>query len=248
MLRRPGSRAVVIWLALGSVLAEFARRVTDYADFDAARYERLAISVAETGSLVPRINGVNIHYVSMLYPVLIAPFFVGAELWKDLQNAQVASAYLMASACVPAFLLTRRVTRVWWAPYFVGVFSVCMPWIVTSISLMTEVASYPASIWAIYAIVVAASAPSKLHDALAFVAILMGFLARGELITLLFVFPVALIAFELGRASGSLRERATGAARTLVADHPVLVAVYALIGGTALILEAFGHLSSTLGI
>ncbi len=249
MLRRPGSRAVVIWLALGSVLAEFARRVTDYADFDAGRYERLAITVAESHSVVPRINGVNIHYVSMLYPLLIAPFFVGAALWKDLQNAQVASAYVMASACVPAFLLTRRLTRLWWAPYFVGVFSVCMPWIVTSMFLMTEVASYPASIWAVYAIVVAVSAPSKLHDLLALFAIALGFLARGELITLLFAFPVALIVFELGRVpSGGLRRRTSAAARSLVADHPLLVVVYALLGCLALALEVTGRLSSTIGI
>lgn len=240
---------MAIWLASGSILAEFARRVTDYADFDAARYERLAISAAETHSIVPRINGVNIHYVSMLYPLLIAPFFVGAALWKDLQNAQIASAYVMASACIPAFLLTRRLTRLWWAPYFVAVFSVCMPWIVTSMSLMTEVASYPASIWAVYAIVVAASTPSRLHDLLALVAIAVGFLARGELITLLFAFPVALIVFELGRVpAGGLRRRTSVAARTLVAEHPLLVVTYGLLGCVALGLEAAGRLSSTIGI
>jgi hypothetical protein len=248
LLRRAGSRATVIWLALGSVLAEFTRRVTDYADFDAARYERLAISVAETHSIVPRINGQNIHYVSMLYPLLIAPFFAGAALWKDLQNAQVASAYIMASACVPAFLLTRRLSRVWWAPYFVGVFSVCMPWIVTSVSLMTEVSSYPASIWALYAIVVATSSPSKLHDGLALVAILLAFLARGELITLLFVFPAALVAFEVGRTEGDAGRRLRQAGRSLVQAHPVLVAVYAVLGCLALGLEAAGRLSSLIGI
>jgi hypothetical protein len=238
----------VIWLVLGSVLAEFARRVTDYPDFDAGRYERLAISVAETHSIVPRINGVNIHYVSMLYPVLIAPFFTGAEMWKDLQNAQVASAYLMASACVPAFLLTRRATQVWWAPYFVGIFSVCTPWIITSVTLMTEVSSYPASVWAVYAIVVAASSPSKLHDLLALTAILLGFLARGELITMLFVLPVALIVFELGRTPGGARQRIATAARSLFRAHPVLVVVYGLLGVVALTLEATGRLSSTIGI
>lgn len=249
LLRRAGSRAVVMWLVLGSILAEFARRVTDYADFDAGRYERLAISVAETHSIVPRIHGVNINYVSMLYPLLIAPFFTGAALWKDLQNAQVASAYIMASACVPTFLLTRRLTSEWWAPYVVGALSVCMPWIVIAMSLMTEVASYPASIWAVYAIVVATAQPSKRHDLLALVAIVLAFLARGELITLVFVFPVALAAFELGRSSGvGLRGRATGAARSLVFGHPVLAVAYALLVGTALTLEAAGRLASTIGI
>ncbi len=249
-LRREGVRIGVIWLVLGSILAEFAAGVRDYMDFDAGRYERLAISIARTHSLTPRINGVNIHYLSMLYPVLLAPFFASGALWTDLQNADIASAYIMSSACIPAFLLARRVSRPrWWGPYFVAVFTVCTPWIVTSMSLMTEVAAYPACVWAIYAIVVAISSPSRTHDLVAVLGCALAFLARGELIVLLFVLPAAIIAFELGRPSAlDLRGRLAGAGRSILKGHPLLVVGYSIVAVAAATLAALGRLSSTIGI
>ncbi len=240
----------MVWLVLGSLLAEFAASVRDYMDFDAGRYERLAISIARTHSIVPRINGVNIHYLSMLYPVLLAPFFASGALWKDLQNADVASAYIMSSACIPAFLLARRVSKPrWWGPYFVAVFTVCTPWIVTSMSLMTEVAAYPACTWAVYAIVVAVSSPSRKHDLLAVMASALAFLARGELIVLVFVLPVAIIAFELGLASATdLRGRLVNTGRSILRGHPLLVIGYSIVAVTAAALAVLGRLASTIGI
>jgi hypothetical protein len=249
-LRREVVRIAVIWLVLGSVLAEFAASVRDYMDFDAGRYERLAISIARTHSVVPRINGVNIHYLSMLYPLLLAPFFATGALWKALQNADIASAYIMSSACIPAFLLARRVTRPrWWGPYFVAVFTVCTPWIVTSMSLMTEVAAYPACAWAIYAIVVAVSSPSRSHDLLAVLGCALAFLARGELIVLLFVLPVAILAFELGRpVDQDFRGRLADAGRSILKGHPLLVIGYSIVTVTVATLSVLGRLSSTIGI
>jgi hypothetical protein len=249
ILRRPSVHVGVMWLALGSILGEFATHARDYVDNDAGRYERLAISIARTHSLVPRINGVDIHYYSLLYPILLAPFFVAGTMWSDLEHAGVASAYIMASACIPAFLLTRRVTAARWAPYAVALLSVCMPWIVTSVFLMTEVAAYPMFVWALYAMVVSVSAPSAKHDLLMVLATALGFFARGELIVLAIVYPLALAAFELGRApAGGARERAVAAGRTIVRSHPILSAAYVVAGGAALALYVQGGLSSAIGI
>ena len=239
-------RIVALWLVLGSVLAVFAARVRDYIDLDAGRYERMAISIARTHSLAPRINGQNIHYVSMLYPVLLAPFFAHGAMWSDLRNAQIASAYIMASACIPAFLLTRRVTSLRSAPYLVAVLTVCMPWIVTAMSLMTEVSAYPASVWALYLMVVAVDAPSRRHDLFAVLGIALAFLARGQLITLGVVFPLAILAFEYGRASGAGRVRVAG--RSIVQGHRVLAVGYLVAGSAALLLYLQDRLSSVIGI
>ena len=238
-----------MWVVVGSVVAEFAIHARDYIDFDAGRYERLAISIARTHSLAPRIDGANVHYFSQLYPILLAPFFVHGPMWRDLQNAGVASAYIMTSACIPAFLLTRRVTPLRWAPYVVAVLTVCMPWIITSIFLMTEVAAYPACIWAMYAMVVAISAPSRKHDLLAIVVMALAFFARGEMIVLAIVLPLALVAFELGRASGERsRDRLLNAGRSLVDGHLILVVGYLATGTTALVLYLQHRLSSVIGI
>jgi hypothetical protein len=239
----------LLWIVLGTVLAEFAIRIGDFIDFDAGRYERLAISIARTGSIVPRVNGVNIHSWSQLYPILIAPFFVTGYIPDDLKNASLASGFIMSSACIPVFLLTRRVTRARWAAYVVAALTVCMPWIVTSLFLMTEAAAYPAATWALFAMVVTLASPSKRHDVLAIVALAAAYFARGELIGLVFVLPLALVAYELGRApAGGVWARISGAGRSFLRGHVVLVAVY--LGGAlvALALYAAGRLSSVIGI
>ena len=239
----------VLWVALGSVLAEFALRARDYIDVDALRYQRLAISIERTHSLIPQVNGIDIHSYSQLYPVLIAPFFAHGLIVDNMKNVNLASAYVMSSACIPAFLLTRRLTRERWAPYLVAALTICMPWIVTAMFIMTEVAAYPASAWAVYAIVVALAAPSRKHDLLASLAIAMGYFARGALIAFVIVLPLALLVFELGRASGGAAgSRVVGAARSVVRDHPILVAEYAAVAVVALTFYLQQRLSSVLGI
>ena len=220
LLARDGVRITVLWIVLGSILGEFALRVGDYIDFDAGRYERLAISIARTHSLVPRVNGVDIHSFSQLYPLLIAPFFAHGFLPTDYRNAGISGAYLMSSACIPAFLLTRRLTALRLGPYLVAALTICMPWIVTSMFMMTEIAAYPASVWALYAMVVALSAPSRKHDLLALLALPLAYLARGELIVLVFVLPLALVVYELGRAPGRRRARPPRRGRPLARHGP----------------------------
>ncbi len=249
LLRREGVHLAVIWLVMGSVLGEFALHARDYIDPDQGRYERLAISIARTHSLVPRINGVNIHYYSLLYPILIAPFFAHGFLWGDLKNAGVASAYIMSSVCIPVFLLTRRLTQARWPPYLAAVLSVLMPWIITSLFLMTEVAAYPAATWSLFAMVVAVSRPSLKHDLLAVLALALAFFARGELIGLVIVFPLALIVFELGRASApNARDRLLVTVRSLTRGHSILLSGYGAIGTVALVLYLKHRLSSVIGI
>ena len=199
--------------------------------------------------LIPRVNGVDIHSYSQLYPILIAPFFAHGLIVDDMKNVNVASAYIMSSAGIPAFLLMRRLTTRRWAPYLVAALTICMPWIVLSMAMMTEVAAYPAAAWALYAMVVALAAPSVKNDVLAILAVALAFFARGELIGLAIVFPLALVAYEIGRApGGGVRARAAGTARGLVKGHPVLLGVIGVIGISALVLYLQGRLASVLGI
>jgi hypothetical protein len=60
-------------------------RVRDWFDMtDELRYERLAISIARTHSLVPRIHGLDVQSFSQLYPLLIAPIFAHGYVPHDL--------------------------------------------------------------------------------------------------------------------------------------------------------------------
>src|SRR5207248_2935375 len=113
---------------------------------------RLAISVARLQSPLPRIHGDLIPNASQLYPLVIAPVFRHGLVPASLHSAHILNAYVMASAALPAFLLARSVTGSRLAGYFVALVSVCVPWMVFSSFLLTEVVAYPAFLWAMLAL------------------------------------------------------------------------------------------------
>jgi hypothetical protein len=230
-----------LWIVAASVLAEFTTRALDwFAKDDELRYERLAISIARTHSLIPRIHGVNIESYSQLYPLLIAPFFRHGLVPQNVQTVHSANAWIMSSACVPAFFLARRVTGRRWAAYLAAALTIVMPWILLSAMMLTEVASYPAFVLALLAIQRATVAPSRRNDLLAFAAITLAYLARGSLLVLIVVFPLAVIAYELRGGERS--------ARRLVRRHDLLAAVSVVVLVVAVGLRVTGSLSRFVGV
>src|SRR5262249_13162357 len=191
---------------------------------------------ARNHSLVPRIHGVNIESLSQVYPLLIAPAFADGYVPHDLFVAHLIGAWVMSSAGIPAFLLARRVTGRLDAALVAGALAVCVPWIVYSSMLMTEVAAYPAFLWALLAMQRALTAPSARNDVVALAATALAFFARTELIALVVVLPIALIAYERGSLRNSVRA------------HRVLGAAYVVIAVGAVVLAATGHLSRVVGI
>ncbi len=230
---------VGIWVALAVVLSQLTGSVKDWFDMtDELRYERLAASIARTHSLVPRIHGVLVESWAQLYPLLIAPAFRHADAPADVHAAHLLNAWVMSSACVPAFLLARRVLGQRWPAYLVAVLTVAMPWIVYSTMLMTEVAAYPAFVWAAYLIHRSIATPSRMSDLLALLGIAFAFLGRTALLTLLFVLPLAIVVFERRRRPW----------RAVVKSHAVLVAALALAALAAAVLKATGNFSQVYGI
>ena len=78
---------------------------------DELLYERLALSVGRLHSPLPHVHGELIANANQLYPLLLAPLFAHGSVPASLHLAHVVNAFVMASACFPAFLLTRRVDR-----------------------------------------------------------------------------------------------------------------------------------------
>src|SRR5918911_2511957 len=177
-MRRPELAALVaLWLLAGSTLQLLTTRVADwFVMTDELLYERLAISVARGRSPLPRVHQVLVPSIAQLYRVLIAPVFGDRLVPPSLHDAHFLNAFVMSSACIPAFLLARRVAgpRAAWV---VAAASLCLPWLVLSSFLLTEVAAYPAFLWAIYAIHAAAERPSPRNDALALLGIGLAVLA-----------------------------------------------------------------------
>ena len=180
---------------------------------DELLYERLAMSVSQLGSPLPHVHGELIPNLNQLYPLLIAPAFSGGLVPGSLDQAHALNAWIMSSACIPAFLLARRVTGRRLLAYALALLTVCLPWIVLSSFLLTEVVGYPAFLWAVLAIQAAIASPSRRNDVLALLGIGLAVFARTQFELLLIVLPVALLAVEVGRGTACARRCAARRAR-----------------------------------
>ena len=240
---------VALWFALAGGLAALTSQVADwYVMTDELLYERLAISIANLGSPLPQIHGELIGNVNQLYPLLLAPLFHDRLVPPALLDAHVLNAFVMSSACLPTFLLARAVTESRRLPYLVAALSVCIPWIPLSSMLMTEVAAYPAFMWAMLAVYRAARSPRVQNDIVMVVALGVATLARTQFLVLFLVVPIAFYLHELAFTEAPSRlARVRLAGRKLVESHRPLAVAYAALMVAALVLLAVGRLSSALG-
>jgi hypothetical protein len=233
-MRRPELAALLaLWLGAACGLQALTTRAADwFVMTDELLYERLAISIAHGRSPLPRVHETLVPSVNQLYPLLIAPLFDDRLIPHSVHAAHLLNAFVISSACIPAYLLARRATGRAPAAWFVALATILVPWLVLSAFLLTEVAAYPAFLWAVYALYVAVDEPSNRNDTVALLGIALAVLARTQLVVLLAVPPVALLVLE-GRAA--------------VARHRLLVWAYGLLAVGALALLATGHAASALG-
>ncbi len=236
---------VAAWLA-----ADFSGRVRDWAVMtDEMLYTKLAVSVADTGSPVPRVHDHVVGVLNQLYPLLIAPFFAGFDFPTAFHAAHVFNAPLMASACIPAYLIARQlVGRP--AALAVALLSVTVPWIVLTGVLMTEPAAYPAFLWAVLACLHAIRRPGRQADVLAVLGLVLAVLARTQFVVLAVVLPIAILADSLFAAPRPrpARHRLLEAGSASVRQHRVLTVAYLAAGGIALGVAIAGSLGDALGV
>jgi hypothetical protein len=228
---RAAGPPVVLWLAAGLVFSEISGRVTDwYTMTDELVWERLAISVARSGSLVPSVHGTYVGSLDQLYPWLLASLFRTSSVLHDLHRAHLLGAWAMSSACIPAYLLARRVTHRAWPAVFVAVLSVAVPWMIYSTMLLTEVVAYPVFLWTLLALQSAVVRPSPRNDVLLVGALGLAFGARTQFVCLV---PVPPLVFAAGAFRG------VGFRRTL-REHPLLWTCYAAAAVSVIGLVAAG--------
>jgi hypothetical protein len=231
---RTAAPVLAVWLVAGAALAQATGRVKDwFAMSDELYYERLAISIARTGSPLPRVDGVRVPNVDQLLPLLLAPFYRGALVPAALHHAHVFDAFVMTSAVVPAYLLARRAVGRRWLALGAAALSVAVPWLVYADLLLTEVVAYPAFLWAVLAIERAVGEPRLRNDALALGGIALATFARTQLLALAAVLPLAVLV----RWAATRRRP----------SHPLLVGVYAAAAVGAVLLAATGGLARALG-
>lgn len=219
---------------------------------DELLYAKLATAIAETRSPLPEIHGASISVFNQLYPLLIAPFYGTLSPPDAFRTAHVLNAAVMASAVFPAYLLGRQVLSRPWS-FAVAGLTVLVPWMVITGFLMTEVAAYPAFLWAILALQRAIAAPSVRGDVLAIGALGVAVLARTQFVALVLVLPVAILGHELGKAltvpgPTSRWRRLLAGAREAAREHRVLAAVYAVGIAAATIVAVVDSAGSLVGV
>jgi hypothetical protein len=223
LLREQGFQAGVVTLVAAIALASLASHVGSWAVMtDELLYERLALSIAHSGSPVPSLHGEHVAVYGQLYPLLVAPVFALFPMPSAVIVAHMLNGILFASASIPAYLLARRLVPGWVA-VVTSVASVAVPWSVISGFLMTEAAAYPAFVWAVLAIHRAVVRPTRRRELVAVGSIIVAMLARPELATLAIVFPVTALVHDLRLGHPFRRRRAlllacvTGALVLLIA-------------------------------
>jgi hypothetical protein len=231
--------ALALWAALAAILSTVTGRVADWnAMTDELVYQHLAIAVTQLHSPLPHLHGELVRSLAQLYPVLLSPWFWHGYVPENLHAAHIFNAWLMSSACIPAYLLARRVTGSRAVAYAALFLTVSVPWIVYSTTLLTEVAAYPAFLWALYAMHRTIAAPSRRNDAFAVLALVVAFFARTQFFVLVPVLGIAVVTAQL-TAPGprDLRRRLLELLRT----HAVLMGAFGLAGAAALALELSGR-------
>src|SRR5215203_2631583 len=176
-----GASILGVALALGWVLSLATTRVKNwFVMSDELYYERLAISVAQTGSLLPRVHGEIVSNVNQLYPVLLSTVYGSGNVPGSLEGAHRLNAFVIVAAAVPVYLLARRVGVGTILAVVAGGLAVAVPWVVLSSFLLTEVVAYPVFCCALLALVHAVERRSWVWDGVALAAIAVAVLARTQ--------------------------------------------------------------------
>lgn len=213
---------------------------------------RLGVSVAQTLNPLPRIRGESIGAYSQLYPIASAPAYALFSMPTAFKVVHFLNSLFMASAAIPAYLLTRKV--VVWRPaaLVVAATTVLVPWMAMGTMVLTEGGAYPVFVWVVLAVYMALIRPSWKRDLVALAAIVIGFFARTQFVVLAAAFPLSVIAHELGYTAivsqrASLGRRLVDSLRRIVREHlPLTVVTLAGVLGL-LIPSAHDRLLNLLG-
>jgi 4-amino-4-deoxy-L-arabinose transferase-like glycosyltransferase len=218
------------WLA-GIIAASFALRawlardmVAPFIMVDELIYAELARSIAEEGDLLVR--GVPASGYSVVYPLLISPAYLFFDGLVGAYGAvKTINALVMSLAAVPAYLLARRVLGTGLS-LVAAVFSVALPSLVYTGTVMTENAFYPVFLTACLLLLLVLERPTRGRQLALLAALGVAYATRVQAVALV---PAVLTAPVL---LGLLRG---GVVRTV---RPFVPLYAVLVGGSILVLGA----------
>ena len=175
---------------------------TWYLMSDELLWEKLGLSIFESGSPLPHVRGVAADAYSGLYPLLTSIAYARDDMPDAFRAVHQINALLMASAAIPAYLLARDVLVSRLAALLAAALTIAVPWTALSVMVMSEPAAYPAFIWALLGMHRALARPSAVADALALAGIALALYSRTQFIVLAPAFVAAILIHEILQARG----------------------------------------------
>ena len=228
MRRRLQENPLLVLVVAGGVLwtALFALQIHVYFVMkDELRYVKQAQAIGDRLFLLLP-HAPQFETWSELQPLLMAPIWGIFRTPTAYQLTHLLNSLVMTSAAIPAYLLARRVLdhRSW--AVLAALLSISIPWMVMTGVMMTEVAAYPAFLWAMLAFHRAMARPSPRSDLLAVIAFGVLFLARTEFTVIAPVLPLVILVQELrfGIVPAAPRSARLTETRAALKRHWVLLA------------------------
>src|SRR4051812_19871841 len=132
-----------IVLLAGAAAAAFALQLSEFVIMpDELGYVKQAVVLSH--GEIPTPGSFWFNSWALLHSLMLAPFYRFAATTTAWDVARIVGAFVMASAAIPAYLLTRQVLASRVAALLVAALSVAVPWLAMAGTVMTEVVAYPA--------------------------------------------------------------------------------------------------------
>jgi thiamine transporter ThiT len=170
------------------VLAAWLRATPVYFS-DEYMYAELGRSFAESG--LPLLRGELAPFPALVYPLLTAPAWLLGDVETSWRVLQAFGAVAMSLACIPVFLLARRLGLSRGLALALGALAIAVPDMVYAGWLLAETVAYPLALAAVAAGVFALASPTR-RAQLAFLALAAAATGtRTQFAALFVVYPVA---------------------------------------------------------
>src|SRR4051812_4040682 len=228
-----------------AVAAWFTSQMVQF-EPDEIGYTKIAIQI---GDLMQPFSTTTLgrDRINQLYPLIISPLYQAFGNLRATQAAHLLNPLIVSSAAIPAYLLARRVlqgSRGW--SYLIAALVAMTPWLTMSAVQLTEVAAFPASVWAMWAMQRGLDEPSPWRDVIAFAVIGVATFGRLQLIILAPVYVAVVVLHEVlfDRRLAWRRLRALHWPVLGIALFGVLVVLPLLVSGV--LAKLFGFYGNTL--
>jgi hypothetical protein len=180
--------ALVAVSSLLHVLAGWLRATPLYFS-DEYMYAELGRSLVESGQ--PLVRGELAPFPALVYPLLTAPAWLLGDVEASWRAIQLFGAVAMSLACVPVFLLARRLGLERGLALGLAALAVAVPDMVYAGWILAETVAYPLVLGAVAAGVVALASPTR-RTQLAFLALAAAAVGtRAQFVALLLAYPLA---------------------------------------------------------